>query len=92
MGFTTRELATLVELMSNKNIAEERSHLCCPASCTTPVQPTQAPKPQAGCGGHSSRPSQGGWAGTWSSPQTPQVSTKGTESCANCGTRTRMMG
>lgn len=37
MGFTTRKLTTLVKLMSNKNIAEERSHLCCPASCTTPV-------------------------------------------------------
>jgi len=42
MGFATRKLAALVKLVSSKNIAEERSHLCCPASCTTPVQPTQA--------------------------------------------------
>lgn len=42
LGFTTRKLTTMVKLMSSKNIAEERSHLCCPASCTMPVQPTQA--------------------------------------------------
>lgn len=42
MGFTTRKLATLVKLMSNKNIAEERARRRAPASCTVPVQPTQA--------------------------------------------------
>lgn len=42
MGFTTRKLAALVKLTSNKNIAEERARRRGPASCTVPVQPTQA--------------------------------------------------
>lgn len=66
MAFTTRKLSPLVKLMSNKNIAEERTHptvlpdvqcLCNPRRCL------HTPKPQAAQGIASSRPSQGVWAG-----------------------------
>lgn len=81
MAFTTRKLSSLVKLMSNKNIAEERTHptvlpgvqcLC------SPRRHSHTPEPQAGQGIASSRPSQGVWAGQIPSPL-PEHSQEGTK-------------
>lgn len=93
MGFTTRKLATLVKLMSNKNIAEERSHLHCPASCTRAVQPTQARALQnPGLGVGAVPPDLLGVSGLGVGPfpKPPWQGTAGAESCASCGTCTGM--